>query len=416
MMIFSIVKKIFFPFYKSKNIKIIFNILNSSGENKNAMFVGGCVRKFILDQEIKDIDIATILNPEEVIKKFENTDVEVKKTGIEHGTLTLLLNKQHFEITTLRKDISTDGRHAVVSFTDNWKEDSARRDFTINSIYLDNKGKIFDPHSGISDLKEGKIIFIGDPNQRIKEDYLRVLRYIRFSVQYENYNITEDVFKALQLNLGGVFKLSKERVYQELNKIMSLKNFSTILNNDKILKIFRLVFPEFRYVENLKRIGEINSLKYLYINRDIILASMLIDSSNNHSYFSYKYKVSNETKNNLTFFAQYLKEIKKNKNFFKKDLKKNIFYHGKNKIKLLFILNFIYNKKIKVEDLKIFISKIEKISIPSFPINGTYLIDKGIKKGKNVGKIIKKIEKQWIENDFNLNSEKIDNLLKKNSN
>ena len=128
------------------------------------MFVGGCVRKYILNEKIDDIDIATTLTPNEIIERFENSDVKVKKTGVEHGTLTLIVEDQKFEITTLRKDISTDGRHANVEFTEDWKEDSSRRDFTINAIYLDQNGKIFDPMSGVKDLKNNKIKFIGDPN------------------------------------------------------------------------------------------------------------------------------------------------------------------------------------------------------------------------------------------------------------
>ena len=117
------------------------------------MFVGGCVRNYMLNEKIDDIDIATTLTPDEVIKRFQNSDVKVKKTGIEHGTLTLVFEGQKFEITTLRQDISTDGRHANIQFTEDWKEDSERRDFTINAIYLDQKGKVFDPHFGVKDLK-----------------------------------------------------------------------------------------------------------------------------------------------------------------------------------------------------------------------------------------------------------------------
>ena len=153
MQILQVLKKLFFPFYKSENIKQIFKILNEGSKEQQAMFVGGCVRKYLLNQKIDDIDIATVLKPEEIIKKFEKTNIKVKKTGIEHGTLTLVLEKQHFEITTLRKDVSTDGRHASVVFTEDWEDDSRRRDFTFNAIYMSEKGKIFDPHLGVPDLK-----------------------------------------------------------------------------------------------------------------------------------------------------------------------------------------------------------------------------------------------------------------------
>ena len=376
------------------------------------MFVGGCVRKYLLNEKIGDIDIATSLTSDEVIKKFENSDVIVKKTGIEHGTLTLILNNQHFEITTLRKDISTDGRHAKVSFTDNWDEDSKRRDFTINAIYLNQKGTIFDPQSGVSDLKNKKVKFIGDPDKRIKEDYLRILRFIRFSIEYSSFDFDQDSLKAIQINLNGVTKLSKERIYNELNKILKLKNFEEIYKNKIFFDIFRLVFPEFKYIERAKNFSVIRNLKLKILERDNILALLLVDGSNNHEYFSHKYNVSNETRDYLDFCARNFKEAQRDKNFFKQDLKKNIFYYTKKKIKSLFFIYSIAKKNFNPKDLTSMFSRIDNMSIPKFPITGNYLLDRGVKSGKRMGQAIKKIEKKWIDNNFNLNTEELNNLIK----
>jgi len=141
------IKKIFFPFYKSKDIKNLFSILEK-GKLKDiqvAMFVGGCVRKFLTNQIIDDIDIATIFSPEEIKEKFRESNFKIIDTGIEHGSVTAIINSNKFEITTLRQDIKTDGRHAEISFIDNWQQDSRRRDFTINAIYMDVKCDIYDP-------------------------------------------------------------------------------------------------------------------------------------------------------------------------------------------------------------------------------------------------------------------------------
>ena len=167
------IKNFFFPFYKTKEARIIFNIFNEGQlKNKNiAMFVGGCVRKYLKNEKIDDIDIATVLTPEEIKQKFSKTNVKVIETGLDHGTLTLIINDKKFEVTTLRKDTENFGRHATVSFLEDWKMDSERRDFTINSIYLDQKGKIFDPQLGIQDLKNNFVKFIGNPNQRIQEEF-----------------------------------------------------------------------------------------------------------------------------------------------------------------------------------------------------------------------------------------------------
>ncbi len=413
MSILSAIEKLFFPFYKSKNIKKIFSTLNSGGKKSQAMFVGGCVRKYLLNEKIGDIDIATVLTPDQIIKKFENSDTVVKKTGIEHGTLTLVLKNQHFEITTLRKDISTDGRHATVSFTDKWDEDSKRRDFTINAIYLNQKGSIFDPQSGVSDLKNKKIKFIGDPNKRIKEDYLRILRFIRFSIEYSSFDFDRDALKAIQINLDGITKLSKERIYDELNKILKLKNFEEIYKNKTFFDIFRLVFPEFKYIERTKNFSAIRNLKIKILERDNILALLLVDGSNNHEYFSHKYNVSNETRDYLNFCGSNFKEAKRDKNFFKKDLKKNIFYHTKKKIKSLFLICSIAKTNFNPKELATMFLNIDNMSIPKFPIAGNYLLDKGVKSGKGMGQAIKEIQKKWVENNFSLDDDELTRIIKK---
>ena len=413
MKILQVLKKLFFPFYKSENIKQIFKILNEGSKEQQAMFVGGSVRKYLLNQKVDDIDIATTLKPDEIIKKFENSKIIVKKTGIEHGTLTLVLGNKHFEITTLRKDISTDGRHASVLFTDDWENDSKRRDFTFNAIYLDSNGKIFDPQSGVKDLKNKKVKFIGNPDERIKEDYLRILRFIRFSIEYSNFDFEKDTLRAIQKNLSGIAKLSKERIYSELKKILKLKNFNEIQKNHEFLKIFNLIFPEFKYLDRVKNLYVISKLKPEILNKNHILASLLIDGTNNHEYFSHKYNIENETKDHLNFCAKNFKEIQVNKNFFKKDLKKNIFIFGKKRVKSLLFLNNVIKKNQKNDELIKNISKIENTSIPEFPITGEYLLDKGIKSGKKMGYAIKEIKSKWLENNFNLDDEQLSKTIRK---
>ena len=383
-------------------------------KKNQAMFVGGCVRKYILDEKIDDIDIATTLTPDEIIKRFENTNVKVKKTGIEHGTLTLVFENQKFEITTLREDVSTDGRHANVEFTENWKEDSKRRDFTINAIYLDQKGKIFDPQLGTEDLKKNKVKFIGDPEKRIKEDYLRILRFLRFSIQHCSFDINSQTQKAIKLNLNGITKLSKERVYSELEKIIKLKNFYDLFNNKFLLDIFKLVFPEFIHLDRIKKLKKLYNFKDIAIDKDVILASMLLDFSKNHEYFFHKYNVSNEIKNNLNLYSNLLNEIKSNKDFFLKDLKKNIFFYGREPIRKIFFIHNIVNKKTFGSKTKEMLYKIDQVLIPKFPVTGNDLLKQGVQSGRKVGEILEKIEKKWIENNFKINDEDIKILVKKN--
>ena len=410
-MFISSIKKILFPFYKEQKIKEIFKILNKN--NNNAMLVGGCVRNYLSKKEIVDIDIATVFSPGEIVKKFSNSGFTLVKTGISHGTIILCKDGKNFEITTLREDISTDGRHAKVLFTNDWEKDSARRDFTFNAIYLDQNGKFLDPQNGIKDLKEKKIRFIGDPQKRIQEDYLRILRFLRFSIEYKDFNIDENTIKIIKKNLNGILNLSKERVYSELYKILKLDNFRDIFLNSDLYEIFKIIFPELKYFERLKHIKDEIYNKYLKSDPHLILALLLVDDKDNHFYFSHKYKVSNYLKDKLNFVGKTFLEAQKDKNFFKKNLKKNIFYHGKKRILSLSKFYFIYHYKNNNKNLQIILEEVNSINIPEFPITGKHLLDKGMRSGRRIGEVLKKIEKHWIENDFNLNDEELTQLIKK---
>ena len=239
------IHKYFFPFFKKEDLKELFKILedNKDDSKEVAMFVGGCVRNYLKFEKVKDIDIATVFSPEEIKKKFDGTKFKLIETGIDHGSLTLVNGKNKYELTTLRKDITTDGRHAEIEKINNWREDSNRRDFTINSIYLNIKGKIFDPQNGLSDLNNNVVKFIGDPQKRIQEDYLRIIRFIRFSIQYEA-EVDISTIQAIKLNLNGIKNISKERIFNELLKILKLKNFYKINDDNNLQGIFLLVSLE----------------------------------------------------------------------------------------------------------------------------------------------------------------------------
>jgi len=408
------VKNFFSPFYKSKEIKFIFNILekNEPKDKKIAMFVGGCVRKHLLNEEIDDIDIATVLSTDTIKEKFKNLNVKIIDSGIKHGTITLLLNKKKFEITTLRKDVKTDGRHAEVAFIDDWVADSQRRDFSINAIYLDRNGKIFDPQAGVGDLKNNIVKFIGVPDQRIQEDYLRIVRFIRFSLQYPNNLIEKKTVKSIKLNLNGIKKLSKERIFSELIKIFKLKNFNQITRMKDLNIIFSLIFPEFRYVHRLNKLDMLFKNKIDKINTSLMLSLLLIDDSNNHEYFSHKYKISNKIKEKLSLMARSYKDYKTDKNYLKSNLTKNIYLIGKDNIQHLIIFLFLESEKMTEQNFLSYSQNIKDVVIPKFPFNGTYLLSVGITEGKKIGLALKELEKKWLENEFSLSNENLKKILK----
>ena len=215
---------------KELKIESIFNSIERFSTNSEIRYVGGCVRKILNNEEIDDIDLAVNLNPTEVSEILKKNNIKFYSTGIEHGTVTALVDKKKFEITSLREDIITDGRHAKVRFSSDWNKDASRRDFTINAVYADINGNLFDPFDGKKDLENGKINFIGDPEKRIKEDYLRILRYIRFFLVTANTNMKKKSFQLLEKNLDGVSN-SSERLLDEFRKFFYSKGFLR-LNED----------------------------------------------------------------------------------------------------------------------------------------------------------------------------------------
>ena len=335
------IRQKFFPFYKNKDLKFVFKKLQEDFPKKpvNAMYVGGCVRKYLMGEKIDDIDIATSLTPDQVKEKFKNTKFNVIDTGIKHGTVTLILDKLKLELTTLRKDITTDGRHAEVEYTDNWKEDSNRKISQLMQ-FIQTLMATSLIHSQEKDLENNIVKFIGDPQKRIEEDYLRIVRFIRFSIDFQN-KIEESTIVALKLNLNGIKQISKERIFLELHKILKSKNFYKLEKNEILKEIFLLIFPEFKYLERLKKLDTIP--KKPFIDKDDLLSILIVDDKDNHEYFSHKYKISNDLKTNECICSKFFKYQRK-KNFFKRS--KRIFNYGKNHIKALNLFNFLNNKKL----------------------------------------------------------------------
>ena len=277
-----------------KEVQILFSALNTAEEDNNVKFVGGCIRKSLNGELIDDIDLATLLEPIEIKEKLNKENIKVIDTGIKHGTVTAIINNKKFEITTLRRDVLTDGRHAEVKFTKDWQEDALRRDFTINAIYADIDGRIFDPLNGESDLKKGVVKFIGSPEKRIKEDYLRILRYFRFFAQYSKSDYKNEDIQEIKKNINGLNKISKERVFDELKKILLLSDLYSIFLNKDSKDCILNIFPQFKFYKRLKNFKNLDTTLKVEYDFKIILAILIVDHSDNYEFFCFKYKVSNE--------------------------------------------------------------------------------------------------------------------------
>jgi poly(A) polymerase len=237
---------------KEPSLQRVFAIV--SGAGGEARVAGGAVRNALLGESIGDIDIATTLQPQDVITAFKAAGLSVHPTGIDHGTVTVVVDHKPYEITTLRRDVETDGRRAVVAFTDNWKEDALRRDFTINALYCDAAGKIHDYVDGYADILRKRIIFVGAPAARIREDNLRILRFFRFLAAYEKMTADPASLAACVRLKKGLLGLSAERIAREMFKLLVGPKAVPVLKLMAKHKVLKLIVPhkdEFRVIARL---------------------------------------------------------------------------------------------------------------------------------------------------------------------
>ena len=394
-------------FNTAKQIFIYFQ-----NQNYKPKLVGGCVRKLITEEKIDDMDIAINIEPEKIKKVLVEQKIKFVETGITHGTITVLINDFKFEITSLRKDLSTDGRHAKVEFTSNWEQDAQRRDFTINAIYSDISGEVYDPLNGIEDLKNGIIKFIGDPNQRIQEDYLRILRYLRFYTQYNKNKFHDEIaIKAIKRNLDGLAKISKERILEELFKMMKLNNFSKLFEDEFCRFIILSILPQLRNYNRIKILNKISYKIKKQIDKILLLSILIVDETDNCNFFLYKYQLSNEDKKRILFIKNSFKNYSKQYLYSKKNLLKLTYLSDKSSvIELLIFLIFVNPKKISnIENL---IDYIKEKTIPEFPINAKFLKEEfNFLEGKQLGDALKKLEKQWIDDGFKIDKGNVKSLL-----
>lgn len=210
-----------------------------------AYAVGGCVRNTLLGEPVNDIDLSTPMHPAEVMRRAEDAGLKAVPTGIEHGTVTIVVDHVPFEVTTFRQDVETDGRRAVVAFADNMKDDARRRDFTMNALYADAAGLIHDPVGGLPDLRAKRVRFIEEADQRIREDYLRSLRFFRFSAWYgdDAAGFDPDALDAITRNLPGLETLSKERVGSEVKRLLEAPNPAAAVAVMRATGVLGLVLP-----------------------------------------------------------------------------------------------------------------------------------------------------------------------------
>jgi len=407
--------------YISQNIKNItqyssaskiFEAINNYSETSEIRYVGGCIRKIIKKEDVDDIDLATNLTPSEVCEALKKRGINFYKTGIEHGTITAIIDEQKYEITSLRKDITTDGRHANVEFSLDWKEDAGRRDFSINSIYSNREGDLFDPYNGKKDLEDGHINFIGDTESRIKEDYLRILRYVRFFTNYSNQKHNPEIIKIIKKNIIGVSKLSSERLLDELKKLTKSKGFIKLFKDKESLELIQIIFPQLKNLEDFKKLNIYANENLLKVDFIFLLSLMIIDGTDNIEFFVYKFNISKKDQKRLKLIDFFYKKKMSTKNFTEKNFNKIFYFNGRQAV--IDIINFKLFKSNKIEKKLIKLIKVYKDKIiPTMPIGANILMSKyNIPEGKILGNKLKMIEEIWVQNGFQISEKQIQKIVK----
>ena len=397
---------------KKTNIEKIFHIISNFSEISEIRYVGGSIRKIINNEKVDDIDLATNIIPEKICEILKENKISFYESGINHGTITAKIEQDKFEITTLRKDVLTDGRHAQVEYSRDWHEDASRRDFTFNAIYADLHGNLYDPFDGKKDLKLGIVKFIGDPDKRIKEDYLRILRYVRFFLNYSKKDHDENLKKIIKRNINGISKISSDRLIDELKKLFLSSGFLKLSKDKFCQEIISLIFPQLIKMSIFQNIND-HSKKIIEQKDFIFLISlMIIDNTDNSEYFIYKYNISNEDKKRIRFLSNiYSKNLDKDL-FKEKNLWKIFYFNGKNSLIDLINFQIFQNKKLdkKLIQLKNFFNNQE---VPKLEIGAKTLIEKfNYKEGKELGEKLKEIEKFWIENSFKISDQELKKIVK----
>ena len=396
--------------YKTPVSKI-FEAINSYSNFSEIRYVGGCIRKIINDEKVDDIDLATNLEPKEVSDALKKNNINFYETGVKHGTITALIDDFKFEITSLREDILTDGRHAQVKFSKDWKKDASRRDFTINSIYSDAEGNLFDPFNGKKDLEKGVINFIGNPNERIQEDYLRILRYIRFFLNYSKQKHDPEIIRSLKRNLDGISKLSKERLLDELKKILNKKTLINLSKDKLILEIFKSIFPQLKYINEFSKnnsyvLNLLDKVDFIFL-----ISLLTVDETDNVDYFLYKYNLSKKDQKRIKDIDNFYKNKLTSKDFIEKKLNKIFYYKGREAI--LDILNYKIFKSKKIDNDMVRLIKFYKDKkIPEMPVKADLLMSKyNISEGKLLGKKLKIIEEEWVNNNFQISDQQVEMII-----
>jgi len=360
-------------------------------------FVGGAVRDSLLGRDVLEVDGATTRYPGEVMSLAIRNGLRAIPTGLEHGTVTVVVEKHSFEITTLRKDIKTDGRHAEVTFTDSWQEDAQRRDFTMNALYLSPEGELFDYFGGETDARAGVVRFIGEPEARIREDYLRILRLFRFYAHYGKEPLDAGALAACKQLASQLKNLPAERIWQELSKLLAASSSAPSLAAMYASGVLPYVLGfEVTGTEALARLEALGAKMGIAIMADTKLAALLAcaPTEASASALADRLKCPNSTRKNMQQLQALQAVI--TPDMTQAAQKKLIRSYGSELAAQAIALVWARSE----EDYAAMLSFARSWQVPEFPVTGSDLLACGMPPGKAVGETLARLEALWEESGY----------------
>lgn len=355
-----------------------------------ARYVGGCVRDAVLGREGGDVDMACTLPPEQTMQALAAAGIRAIPTGLAHGTVTAICDHIPYEITTLRRDVASDGRHAEVAFTGDWREDAARRDFTMNALYADRDGKVYDYFDGLADARTGRLRFIGQAEQRIAEDGLRILRFFRFFAHYGNWPMDGAALRACEAKKAMLQGLSGERIQAEMFKLLAARKAADVL----VEMLERGILHEIGLPRaNLPLLRQLESADPL-----LRLAALL--RGGDTEALLHRWKLSNAQKARLRALAAPALEADWDEWEQKKALRQLGAERFTDQTELALAADPAH--KTAYAQMR---QLAQTWEIPAFPVSGQDLLAAGVPQGKELGNTLKRLETAWEEAHYTLGKE-----------
>jgi poly(A) polymerase len=394
--------------FEKPALKRIFALLNADGGE--VRIVGGAVRNALMEQPVVDVDLATTLTPDVVVERAKAAGIKSVPTGIEHGTVTLVIDGEGFEVTTLRRDVETNGRHAQVAFGTDWQTDAERRDLTINALYADEKGEIIDLINGLPDIETGTVRFIGDAAMRISEDYLRILRFFRFFAHYGSGRPDADGLRASARAKDKLGTLSAERVWSELKKLLAARDPSRALLWMRQSGVLTEILPETEKwgIDAIHGLVATEQSLGWAVDPMLRLAAIVPPDKDRLAALAARLRLS---KAEAAFLIHWASAPVIDPEMKETALDRLLFRQGvdgvKTRLKLALAsaradISAGETAMQKVARLSTLLTRAEKFHKPAFPLGGADVMAAGIEAGPKVGEVLKSLEEKWIDVNFSL--------------